>query len=85
PHCTERIDVFSTGGGKRTADEMKIHFLGELPLDPQVRVGGDSGQPVALLGEGDEHARGFLEIARRVVARIEQTGQPAAPTISITD
>ncbi|MDQ6708739.1 MAG: Mrp/NBP35 family ATP-binding protein [Acidobacteriota bacterium] len=85
PHCTERIDVFSSGGGKRTADEMKIHFLGELPLDPEVRVGGDSGRPVALRGEGDEHARGFVEIARRVVERIEQTGQPAAPTYSITD
>ncbi|MDQ2899964.1 MAG: Mrp/NBP35 family ATP-binding protein [Acidobacteriota bacterium] len=85
PHCTERIDVFSTGGGKRTADEMKINFLGELPLEPQVRVGGDSGQPIALRGEGDEHARSFIEIARRVVARIEQTGQPAGPTISISD
>src|SRR5882724_13485135 len=41
PHCSERIDVFSTGGGKRTADEMKVHFLGALPLDPAVRQGGD--------------------------------------------
>src|SRR3954469_21266446 len=32
PHCTERIDVFSHGGGKRTAEDMKVHFLGELPL-----------------------------------------------------
>ncbi len=38
PHCNERIDVFSTGGGKRTADEMKVHFLGALPLDPAVRA-----------------------------------------------
>src|SRR6201985_2156916 len=48
PHCNERIDVFSHGGGKRTADTMDIHFLGELPLDPEVRIGGDSGKPVAL-------------------------------------
>src|SRR5258706_7942188 len=41
PHCSERIDVFSRGGGKRTAEQMKVHFLGELPLDPQVRIGGD--------------------------------------------
>src|SRR5450432_4938260 len=38
PHCGERIDVFSHGGGRRTADEMKVHFLGELPLNPAVRV-----------------------------------------------
>ena len=85
PHCTERVDVFSTGGGRRTAEEMKVNFLGELPLDPQVRIGGDSGKPVALRGAEDEHARGFLDIANRVVARIAETGQPAGPTISITD
>ncbi|MDQ6700466.1 MAG: Mrp/NBP35 family ATP-binding protein [Acidobacteriota bacterium] len=85
PHCAERVDVFSTGGGRRTAEEMKVNFLGELPLDPQVRIGGDSGQPVALRGAEDEHARGFLDIANRVVARISETGQPAGPTISISE
>lgn len=85
PHCNERVDVFSTGGGRRTADEMKVNFLGELPLDPQVRIGGDSGKPVALRGADDEHARGFLDIASRVVARIAETGQPAGPTISISE
>jgi ATP-binding protein involved in chromosome partitioning len=30
PHCAERIDVFSHGGGRRTAHEMQVHFLGEL-------------------------------------------------------
>src|SRR6201994_2415207 len=43
PHCNERIDVFSHGGGRRTAKEMQVHFLAELPLDPQIRIGGDSG------------------------------------------
>src|SRR5882762_10862951 len=43
PQSKERIDVFGQGGGKRTAEAMGIPFLGELPLDPQVRIGGDSG------------------------------------------
>ena len=46
PHCSERIDVFSHGGGRRTAHEMQVHFLGELPLDPEVRIGGDTGEPI---------------------------------------
>src|SRR5262250_953297 len=54
PHCHERVDVFSHGGGRRTAEQMKVHFLGELPLDPEVRVGGDSGKPVALRKEQGE-------------------------------
>src|ERR1700732_1897936 len=44
PHCNERVDVFSTGGGERTAREMKVNFLGALPLDPAVRAGGGSGE-----------------------------------------
>src|ERR1700682_1674506 len=46
PHCNERINVFSHGGGLRTAKQMDVHFLGELPLDPQIRIGGDCGQPL---------------------------------------
>src|SRR5690349_11146884 len=59
PHCNERIDVFSHGGGRKTADVMNVHFLGELPLDPGVRIGGDSGQPVALADAPD-----FATLAR---------------------
>lgn len=44
----ERIDVFGEGGGRRMAEAMNIPFLVELPLDPKVRIGGDSGQPAAL-------------------------------------
>ena len=44
----ERIDVFGEGGGQRMAAAMNIPFLVELPLDPKVRIGGDSGQPAAL-------------------------------------
>ena len=45
PHCHERIDVFSHGGGRRTAELMQVHFLGELPLDPRVRIGRRFGRP----------------------------------------
>src|ERR1700716_1510586 len=61
PHCNQRIDVFSHGGGRRTATQTQVPFLGELPLDPQIRIGGDSGQPIVRLkGEGEP----FLELAR---------------------
>ena len=41
PHCNQRVDVFSYGGGQRTAARMGVPFLGEVPLDPQVRIGGE--------------------------------------------
>src|ERR1700719_4734289 len=50
PGSGERIDVFGQGGGKRTAEQMGVPFLGELALDPSVRIGGDTGAPVATVG-----------------------------------
>src|ERR1700688_1004877 len=67
PHCHERIDVFSTGGGRRTASEMKVNFLGALPLDPHVRIGGDTGKPIATFGPDDKRAKGFYEIAHLTI------------------
>jgi ATP-binding protein involved in chromosome partitioning len=81
PHCNERIDVFSHGGGRKTANQMQVHFLGELPLDPVVRVGGDSGSPVALRAEGEP----FLELARNAVARVAEVSQQEGPKIEISD
>jgi ATP-binding protein involved in chromosome partitioning len=75
------VDVFSTGGGRRTAEQMQVHFLGELPLDPHVRVGGDSGTPVALKNDG----HGFRELAAATVARVQEAAQRTGPSIEVTD
>ncbi len=86
PHCEERIDVFSTGGGARTADEMKVHFLGSLPLDPQIRIGGDTGKPVTLRDAGDPQAAGFVQLATNMLERVEETRAAAhGPAITIED
>ncbi|MGH9632592.1 MAG: Mrp/NBP35 family ATP-binding protein [Bryobacteraceae bacterium] len=85
PKSGERIDVFGEGGGKRTAEAMGVGFLGELPLNPAVRVGGDTGRPPALLGESDEHAAPFFDLAKTVVRRVQETGQPKGPSIDISE
>jgi ATP-binding protein involved in chromosome partitioning len=82
PHCHERIDVFSRGGGRRTADQMEVYFLGELPLDPAVRIGGDSGNPIVLRKPEGEP---FMSLARSVALRLEEVGHQEAPKIEITD
>ncbi len=43
PHCGETINIFSTGGGRRTAEEMDVLFLGAVPMDPEVSSLGDRG------------------------------------------
>jgi ATP-binding protein involved in chromosome partitioning len=83
PHCDHRVDVFNHGGGRRTADRMGIPFLGEVPLDPQVRAGGDSGESVALRDASDPHAAAFYQLAANVAARVEALGAPRGPRIDI--
>jgi len=85
PQSKERIDVFGSGGGRRTAERMDVHFLGELPLDPEVRVGGDTGIPVALRNGQDPHARAFHEVAEKMLTRLQETGGAQGPSITIED
>ena len=84
PRSGERIDVFGQGGGKRTAEAMNIHFLGELALDPEVRIGGDSGTPVTAHDGADPHAAPFLALASKVEERC-RAAQSAGPSITIEE
>ena len=86
PHCNERIDGFSYGGGRRTAEKMHVHFLGEVPLAPDVRIGGDSGKPVATRDASDPQAAVFVEMAKNLVTRAGQEQKASrGPAISIED
>jgi ATP-binding protein involved in chromosome partitioning len=82
PHCHQRIDVFSYGGGRKTAEQMGVHFLAELPLDPEVRVGGDTGRPVALRKACGEP---FLQLARNTMARTTEEAAKTGPTWDVTE
>jgi ATP-binding protein involved in chromosome partitioning len=84
PGTSQRIDVFGQGGGKRTAEAMSVPFLGELPLDPDIRIGGDTGRPIMLRGEQDPQAAAVLAMAARLVKAVEEPG-PAGPSISISE
>ncbi len=70
PHCNGRIDVFGHGEGERMAQLFRVPFLGEIEIDPQIRIGGDTGKPVASLGEDAPGAKSMYAIARNVAARI---------------
>src|SRR5919109_2403834 len=71
PGTNQKLDVFGSGAGKRTAESMGVNFLGEIALDPEVRIGGDTGRPVAMRNQDDARAEAFLQLARNTVARLE--------------
>ena len=85
PHCSERIDVFSTGGGRRMATDMGAKFLGALPLSPQVRIGGDTGHPVATFGAEDNRGADFYAIAKLVIVGAAEASRITGPTMTISD
>jgi ATP-binding protein involved in chromosome partitioning len=78
PHCQHEIDIFSRGGGERTASQFGITFLGGVQLDPDIRKAGDSGRPAVLEGEDSVHAKPLFEFARKVMARVDEI-KAAAP------
>jgi ATP-binding protein involved in chromosome partitioning len=84
-HNGERLYVFGKGGGRKTAEVMKVPFLLEIPLDPRTREMGDSGRPIATLKEPNPQSALFEQLARMVVERAESSKQKARPTISIAD
>lgn len=85
PRSGERIDVFGEGGGRNTAAQMQIPLLGEIPIAPEVRAGGDAGKPVALLGKEAPSAAPFFELAGQVIERTMAAAAHAGPTIAVED
>jgi len=84
PHCARPIDIFGHGEGAKTAQAYGVPVLGEIEIDPRIRIGGDTGQPVALQGENALGAKSLFDVARAVTARLEAvSGATSGPTVQI--
>jgi ATP-binding protein involved in chromosome partitioning len=70
-HCGEREEIFGHGGGQRTAALLGVPFLGEVPIDPQVVVGGDTGEPIVASHPDAPAAMAFREVARQVAEQVQ--------------
>ncbi len=70
PHCDERTDIFGNGGALRLAQDYGVPLLGEIPLDPAVRAGGDVGEPVVAEDPESRVTAAFRDIAGLLAARV---------------
>jgi ATP-binding protein involved in chromosome partitioning len=77
-HCGERTEIFSHGGGERAAEKLGIPFLGRIPIDPAIRVGGDTGNPIVIAAPDSPQAKAFREIATKLAAALQTGGAGAA-------
>ncbi len=71
PHCSKPIDIFGHGEGTKTALAYGVPMLGEIEIDPRIRLGGDTGNPVAAQGESAPAAQSLYKIAKAVTTRLE--------------
>ena len=84
PHCRQVIDIFSSGGAERTAQQFGLDFLGAVELDPEIRSGGDRGLPVTLAGPESSIAAPFFDIATKVAARAKEIAGASEPILEIS-
>lgn len=62
-HCGEETPIFSRGGGRTVAEKSGVPFLGEIPIDPRIREGGDTGRPFVTASPDSPAAKQFLAVA----------------------
>src|SRR5256714_4374822 len=84
PHCGKSLDIFGHGEGSKTALAYGVPVLGEVEIDPRIRIGGDTGKPVAALGEEAAGAKSLYSVARAVAKRLaEVAGTTGSPAVQI--
>ncbi len=70
PHCGEKTEIFRAGGGRKEADRLGVPFLGEIPIDPRIALGGDLGTPIVEQAPDSVGARAFAAVAEALAERL---------------
>ncbi|MEK7866153.1 MAG: Mrp/NBP35 family ATP-binding protein [Planctomycetota bacterium] len=70
PHCHERTDIFGSGGARKAADRAGYVFLGEVPLDSEIREAGDKGKPIVLAQPDSTLSKAFTQVAFNMAGQV---------------
>jgi ATP-binding protein involved in chromosome partitioning len=70
PSCSHEADIFGKGGGEKIAEELSVPFLGRIPIYQPIRVGGDTGVPIAISEPDSPAGRAFMAAAERTAAQV---------------
>ncbi|MFH1198209.1 MAG: Mrp/NBP35 family ATP-binding protein [bacterium] len=84
PDTGKKYDIFGFGGGERLAVELNVPFLGGIPIDPRIREGGDTGNPIVWHLPDTENSKILFEISKNLAAQISITNiENASPKVEI--
>ena len=82
PHCGSEHDIFGSGGGEKLSRELELEVLGRIPIEPDVRAGGDAGVPITSAqypgGDDSAAAAALREVARTVAGKVSVLAAPTA-------
>ncbi|HLB00848.1 MAG TPA: iron-sulfur cluster carrier protein ApbC, partial [Bacteroidota bacterium] len=66
--CGHRENIFDSGGGKKTSEDLQVPFLGEIPINTNIRVGSDNGRPIVVADPDSPNSSVLRGIARGLAA-----------------
>ena len=70
PECNHESDIFGKGGGELLAEQMKVPYLGQIPLYEPIRVGGDQGTPIVMTEPESPAGQALIDSAARLAAQV---------------
>ena len=80
--CGKRHEIFSHGGARAEAAKLGVPFLGEVPLDMELRQRSDSGEPIVATKPDSAHTLVYMDMAKQIWASLESgAGLKPPPTI----
>jgi ATP-binding protein involved in chromosome partitioning len=82
PDTGKRYNIFGEGGGEKLSKELDTKFLGGIPIDMQIREGGDTGKPFVVENPDTEYAKKFVEIGNNLAEQVKIKNS-ASSTIEI--
>ncbi|XP_017249545.1 iron-sulfur protein required for NADH dehydrogenase, mitochondrial isoform X3 [Daucus carota subsp. sativus] len=71
PHCNEPSFIFGKGGARKTAEDMGLRFVGEIPLVEEVRSGSDDGVPIVVSNPDSAVAKSYGDVAQSIMSILE--------------
>ena len=70
PCCSTRTDIFAHGGTRKASEQQQLPFLGEIPLDTKIRLGGDQGIPIVVAEPNSVYSTIFADMCQKLITNI---------------
>ena len=81
PNCNHQTNIFGHGGARAEAEKLNCDFLGEVPLDLDIRVTSDLGRPIVIDQPTGDHAKTYKAMAKIVASKLKSESKTNIPKI----